>query len=720
SKKNSSNSSSESDATSTGSSSTGNNTAPAADPYAEYKTGDPEVDAEIDRLFEEYGDDLSESYEDENFSWENASNTTRRALSRIVEVDLEKIEYSFSDDECANCLERVETILTYMVTLQGSSDQTVFNSGYLNEMYGYMTNGIAKNYINEFGALQRSDYDYIQGYSLPEIWIDRAGVCFGFEDGYGNVTEMLYHTSIARTNKYIDKCEKENPGCFDHLKNDIGFDNNYIVSMYMDCKNSYDMTLIDKLAKTDGNYSDVFVVDPEKISTECSYRLADYSYQLLSKEEYNEYLNYANGILVPGVKYPESDEYAKGYLEIMTIYSGDIAEKLKKGAWTKVNNNISYYDEELDHQLFLANSNEAFWTKVYYEYDEGGLGQRSTVCYDASERQPGDDFNTYMPYLTMIPSSYGGNLPFFDEQGQMQFYYNVKATHYYGYDSVEDITTSKDTHLLNAGSLDFIKGLEDYDDNWLEELERKRREKLTSQSEDTVIAIVKAINPQVGTLLAISKEIYESDMLGTGKTAAEAIKTYYDGAPDGAVIGGRLTAAGLDAYVKFTKIQEEYEETKKRIDATTKLMLGYSAVSGSPKVSISEYSNIREYVRWSSLGINAIYKDAEITGDFVDHTGQPYNTACSLLEAHREDVINMAYKDLEDDTVSYTQEQVTQAYNSLIRSNAGDNDNYPVGDYKAIQDIPYDLFLALVKACDKFLPSDKTIESAYNKAVGNI
>ena len=44
-----------------GSSSTGNNTSPAPDPYAEYKTGDPDVDDEIDRLFEEYGDDLSGS-----------------------------------------------------------------------------------------------------------------------------------------------------------------------------------------------------------------------------------------------------------------------------------------------------------------------------------------------------------------------------------------------------------------------------------------------------------------------------------------------------------------------------------------------------------------------------------------------------------------------------------------------------------------------------------
>ncbi len=149
-------------------------------------------------------------------------------------------------------------------------------------------------------------------------------------------------------------------------------------------------------------------------------------------------------------------------------------------------------------------------------------------------------------------------------------------------------------------------------------------------------------------------------------------------------------------------------------------MLGYSAVSGSPKVSISEYSNIREYVRWSGLGINTLYRDADITGDFVDHTGQPYNTARSLLDAHREDIINVAYEDLEDNTVSYTQEQVTQAYNSLIRFNAEDNDSYPVGDYKTIQDIPYDLFMALVKACDKFLPQDKSIESAYNKAVGNI
>ena len=710
--------------TTSNSGSNGNNTATAsADPHAEYKENvDDDVAEKIDDLFNTYGEDLN-GLTEEAVVWEDCDEITKEALAAIYEKSIEKVDNSFNDAECEQDCTRAGNILHTIADFSAAEVPTVFNPERINSFESYLDqNSVGYDIVQQLKTAQKGEGDNWAAFSYLDISLCDAGISFGFRnpDDPKDIEEYAFYTSDDRSLRYIKWCEENDPNTFNHLKNDIGFDNNYIVSMYTDCNNSYDMTLIDKLAKTDENYSDVFVVDPDKISTECSYRLADYSYQLLSKEEYNEYLNYANGILVPGVKYPESDEYAKGYLEIMTFYSGEIAGKLKKGAWIEVNNNISYYDEKLDHQMFLANSNEAFWTKVYYEYDEGGLGQRSTVCYDASERQPGDDFNTYMPYLTMIPSSYGGNLPFFDEQGQMQFHYNVKGTHYYGYDSVEDITTSKDTHLINAGSLDFINGLKDYDDNWLEELERKRREKMTSQSEDTAIAIVKTINPQVGTLLAISKEIYESDMLGTGKTAAEAIKTYYDGAPDGAVTGGKLTAAGLDAYVKFSKIQKEYEETKKRIDATTKLMLGYSAVSGSPEVSISEYSNIREYVRWSGLGINALYKDADITGDF-EYDGQPYNTVRSLLDAHREDIINVAYEILENKTVSYTQEQVTQAYNSLIRSNAGDNDSdYPVGDYKKIQDIPYDLFMALVKTCDKFLPPDKSIESVYNKAVGNI
>ena len=82
---------------SSGSSSTGTNTSSEADPYAEYKTGDSDVDKKINELFKTYGDDLSGLPESSYEEWDEV---TRKALACIYEKCKEKTSNSSDDSEC--------------------------------------------------------------------------------------------------------------------------------------------------------------------------------------------------------------------------------------------------------------------------------------------------------------------------------------------------------------------------------------------------------------------------------------------------------------------------------------------------------------------------------------------------------------------------------------------------------------------------------------------
>ncbi|WP_155244515.1 hypothetical protein [Butyrivibrio fibrisolvens] len=644
------------------SSSTGNTTSPAADPYAEYKTGDPEVDAEIDRLFEEYGDDLSESYEDENFSWENASNTTRRALSRIVEVDLEKIEYSFSDDECANCLERVETILTYMVTLQGSSDQTVFNSGYLNEMYGYMTNGIAKKYINEFGALQRSDYDYIQGCSLPEIWIDGAGVCFGFEDEYGNVTEMLCHTSIARTNAYIDKCEKENPGCFDHeyslLEGDTDREKKEnLIALYNTAKTSGDIELLDRLFKSDSSYENVFVGDPGNISEGVELILGNHACKLASdsyKPDYTEYLAFANAVI-------GDSKYAEKYIEYVTIGSALVDDAMIE--------DVLFYDyagdeeKQIIRELEIANNNELLWESIYFIYKEKTKD------------------NALISNMKLTPT----NSTNFKGEDSFLFSIDIEKYGYYAAHDQEFKLTLNPTD--REDSADWISAA------GLQSLNRKKEEAAMKALLNTACSVLGSYNKVVGTGLKIALNAASNQTSGASHQALNsnsqiAQPTIYD--------------VFYDVYSKFTN----YNLNGKTMEDVAKAALFDSVMGYSWHdergyyIKLNNYYKIKALKDWDRYGCRILY-------------GDDGEAAVKQFENQYDDILDSVKEQTREYFVfqKYTDEEIKDAMNALIFG--CHNDTY-VTNYSSIRDIPPELRMACTNAINENRDTFDGIVNEYN------
>jgi hypothetical protein len=655
---------------SSGTTSTGNNTTSTADPYAEYKTGDEKVDAEIDRLFEEYGDDLSKCYEDDDFSWETASDTTRRALSRIAEVDLEKIEYSFSDDECANCLERVETILTYMVTLQGSSDQTVFNSGYLNEMYGYMTNGIAKKYINEFGALQRSDYDYIQGYSLPEIWIDGAGVCFGFEDGYGNVTEMLCHTSIARTNKYIDKCEKEKPGCFDHeyslLEGDTDREKKEnLIALYNTAKTSGDIELLDRLFKSDASYKDVFVGDPGNISANAKLVLGQHANILAddsNKPDYKEYFTFCNAVLSDFV-------YASKYTEAVAVGSGLAADSIIDDIWAY--DYSGKEESDIKRKLEIANNNELLWQSIYsIQKEKSKDGSICNMSLSAGESMDFTEQDSVNFSIAVISTGINGDL------GST---YDVKLNPTKGPSAPE--------WIMNAQ---------------IAELNKLKEEAAKNVLLDTACSLLDIYCKGAGKGLKLLLDASEN---ATNVAKDQALDAYSNmGDSEKAQV--TLYNAGDKLVSKISNYNLQGDTYKAVADAAIfDTVMGYSYQSDGDNrgyyTKFNNYNKIKALKAWNNYGCSVLYGN---NGNVVENDfGKKIEDGTYLTSIKNQTTEFVFFQ-------KYSDEEILSALNALVY---GCNDSDHTTDYKSIRDIPTELRLACTTAIDDNRGNYKEIENAY-------
>ncbi|WP_027217513.1 hypothetical protein, partial [Butyrivibrio fibrisolvens] len=672
-------------------------TTSTADPYAEYKTGDEKVDAEIDRLFEEYGDDLSKCYEDDDFSWETASDTTRRALSRIAEVDFEKIEHSFSDDECAKSEERINNILLYMVTPKDSIDETVFNCNYLEEMYGYMTNGISKKYIKDLEALQRYDYKgYVPGFALPKIWVDRAGVYLGFEDINGEMFEMMHHTSIARTTEYIHKCEKENPDCFTYTRSIMSEDK--IVAMYNSTITSGDMELIDNLMKSDSKYMDVFSVDSTRISDVGAMLLAQYGCYLLSAAKdkggaYETcYNNFLSQIVTP---YQDTDDIS----EYKNISENGYPEKYARGcslftdafltvAWAtdpwnfdkeklkeldifddELLDKLCNSDEELLKDINLAKENEliAFSLKGYAANEDQKSGSEVVGVKVRVDNTDGE-LKLYIKNINKNPvydlsnnGSYnGGNYIDFE-----------------GYE-LSEATEEKELDLSSSSGLEAIGHLTE--DN-IKNLRGKKNEIAKDISLDTAISIVGIYSESAAAFLKVVKAVAEYD----GTALADEVTDIVD--------LGKKVKTGVSLYSAMSDLISKYED----IDGDIKKYKDMAGVAnfytgnvysgagiGGYYCKIDDLNKIRLMQKWNKNGIKTLVGDtvgnklAENVGSMAQYV---YTNQKLFWLDH---LFNTTVFSGED----FSEEEITRAFNTFI---FGCDSGYDT--YDSLKDIPESLYI---------------------------
>ena len=612
-------------------------------------------------------------YEDENFSWENASITTRKALSRIAEVDLAKIEYSLSDDECAVNEDRVETILQYMITPQAYTDKTVFYCEYLNEMYGYMTNGLSKKYIMELSELKREDFDYTPGFSEINIRVEGAGVIFEFEDMQTeDVTEILCHTSMPRANLYIDHCEKENPGCFDHEYKLLGGDSDVekkqkLVSLYDKAKTSDDLKLLERLFRSDETYSNVFVEAPGNISSNVMTILGYHACMLADDSygpEYTEYLAYTNAVL---------DNPLLDYISLLAVGSGLAVDAMVEDLLI-----ADYYGEEekrIARKLEIANNNELLWNSIYFVREK--LNEKA---------QPiGPDG----PVLDMKISKVE-ELDFFGADAFTLCY------------STGTIGIHNDLDVERSVEILPLSGAEKGDwvcETKILELERLKEEAAKDLLIDTAYSMLDIYCKGAGKGIKLALDFID-DPIGTGTDKAlEAAGNAGKGAKSVATLysafGGLLsTILGYD-----TKAESLEDAADAELFGS---LWGYQYGDGTNLegmnyyVKLNDYKKIKALKEWNRNGCSALFGDG---GDEIEK----YWGAVSEIDQ----VFNYV-KSLTD----YSDEKIRDAFNALIY---GCNDpNHESGDYKSISEIPTDLRAAcLSQLLTKNADEKESIQDAY-------
>ncbi|SHI80977.1 hypothetical protein SAMN02745229_03674, partial [Butyrivibrio fibrisolvens DSM 3071] len=196
--------------------STGNNTTSTADPYAEYKTGDPEVDAKIDELFETYGEDLNGLTEgDITWDWDEwdkeKDKVTKRALAAIYEKSIEKVANSFDDADCDKDRAISGNILHTTTSFRASEYPYIFGPEKISDFECYLDkDGVGYNVVQALKNAKLTNYDCEPHNSYLDIRIKGADIVVNLKHA-DKVHEVGVYTSEDREAKYIEWCQDHNP-----------------------------------------------------------------------------------------------------------------------------------------------------------------------------------------------------------------------------------------------------------------------------------------------------------------------------------------------------------------------------------------------------------------------------------------------------------------------------------------------------------------------------
>ncbi|SDB41805.1 hypothetical protein SAMN02910298_02078 [Pseudobutyrivibrio sp. YE44] len=367
-----------------------------------YATGDAKVDAEIQNLFDTYGKDLSGLAESKDY-WQNASVTTKKAVSRILEVDIAFIDSHFDEGKCLMQERRVSNILEQFKNANPSSNETIFNSNIIDEVKSYISNNVTKQYMIELGKVK---VENCPGYDSKKssIIVEMIGpaVVFGYKNGKEDKAQDLWmHLTEERTTRYVKSADKNHPEWFAHeysifdvINSDKKLPRNEkqasLVALYLTAQNSADLQLYENIFKSNGSYSDVFTIDPNNISYNAKILLGNHMVALANDNYrgsgYKEYLAFVNAA------FNTNPDYAKGYAEAILIGSIFVANSYIKMAWDNDLNKVkesTWMARRLARNMEIANHNEVLWVKLYRLYSNYKISS-ITVGFDNNDR---DKFN---------------------------------------------------------------------------------------------------------------------------------------------------------------------------------------------------------------------------------------------------------------------------------------------------------------------------------------
>ena len=617
----------------------------------QFFTGDDAVDCQIINILLTYGHDLS-SFDD--VSWEEMSVERRKAYANITQVDIEYIDGHLSNEKCAEQEARLEVIIGTVMLNDPDKyrfDDRMYNSEAMKELESYMTSDTAKVYIDELSNVKPSEhmngqlYDYPGGTPL-NIRIDGVGVVFEYNfTDYNNTTEeILCHTSIDRTKACIDYWKKQNPDCYKYASTFLSDDQ--IVAYYCTAKTSGDVELIDNLMKNQGDYQNVFVIDPNKLSEFSSFVMGDYGVELRVANKGDEYNTYLSQI--SSVQYTVNGNVCTNeYIGLYASGSAAVSDLYLASAWASSENDGKHDEADLSRRIQIANDNELIGYTLYHYKNEVEWGTQ-TVQIDI-------DHN----FLYIDKYDCDGNK--INSKKDI-----ITISHDSGNETEKDITSAE-----------------------LYELEQKKADVMRGIAVDLTVDLVKDVYPILGEGVSLLKDAFSEDYDGVYSTLSGKV------GEDGSALkmGAGASSSIISNLVKYSeKIQAISDKQEEELENFRNKSLWYSVnyydvVGGSKSyyAKIDDLNMIRMIQNWNENGLEGIYNQ-----DF-----------CDKMSRHESTLVNMICEDL-DVSSSEQREQVEAAVSIFIHGNEDGNNLY----YTSVTEIPVDLMLKCVTRADDIIKNN--------------
>ena len=685
---------------------------------ASYMTGDNAIDAEINALFDEYGDNLS-GLKDEDYLqlWEKLNSNRKKALARIYYVDMNSFILDYS-----NTGERLGNILTLLQNDTALGDGTVFDGQRLNELETLIipnTGSVAKDVIEKMKTMSyNTEISGLNG--LITLKQEDVGVSFYVKDYSGNEYETGYFTNQYRSFNYLTNLEKKEPEKFKVFKEITGLSLGDIAGYLNICNNTSDVEAMTGLITTDGTYKEVTCIDPYSLSVDCLAKLTNYSTMLLKMNKQQEYLDYINAFLDPNVNPEIKYTYTSDYLDLFSALAVEEADDVNTLAWAIANNEVrkqladegfviddgyevldfNVDTDELKYLLKYENMNASVWTLICQQFDEKGCGTK--VGYNGDYYVPQMDFH-YDPDLQKrveeLWDDKNDNCDYLDCHTVKIDYTRVHRKINNEGNSEDEIESSRCIDCVNA---DHDRGNDAVATLTIEKAWKKTKREKKLLPLKTAAALTTIVCPKIGIPVQGVYSLLSYDEAGLITTAGSSMGTYYENVE--AVGGGTKAAAQLiNSCIKYGDLEAEYYRSIQGVLNNSALYYGASYTPNGVKVI--EYDNMCELLRWNYIGVKEF--------DGIEYTReQKYYFDSGEITKRCETIKNYVEKHLPD---KYSSAEISAALNRCIY---GSECELIKGDdftYDSLFDIPEDLRVTVLAGIN----DQQSIRAAYNTKVGN-
>ncbi|SDB51946.1 hypothetical protein SAMN02910298_02657 [Pseudobutyrivibrio sp. YE44] len=357
----------------------------------DYKTGNKAVDAEIAVLLTQM--ENGTLYEEDVAAFMTGTDADsinkQKALAHIWETDILWIDSHLANKNCKEQEKHIESIMKALQTTENNKIQNqvladdgvtvtktyVFNQDAMEKLQKYCSDDKAKAYIEELSEVsQKGDK---LGQHTFDVKLCGAAVVFSMNT-CGDTKQILFHQPDERLDWAIKYWDKR--GDYEYTKGIVpDIDLKYL---YKCASNSDEAYFIDKLLRSDENYTDVFVKNPGNIGEDIKLFVGNYMVNLAlddNKENgYKAYQAFINSAI--SATYKKGDVYyyrTDENLIFLETAAGMAADTYRVAAWT-VDLDDSASCDALKNKIQIADQNEMILIALNAWSNENEYAKRIT------------------------------------------------------------------------------------------------------------------------------------------------------------------------------------------------------------------------------------------------------------------------------------------------------------------------------------------------------